>query len=224
MLRLEHFNQLALRKLVNQPATGAELSAQVAKLVRSSIPYVSILFDLFYYCNSFILLFLYRSALRDEEMLEDRNVSQVLHWAAEEGRIQRLEQLVRPEMAFLWSQPQDLTGVVNKIDPIMARKLIEAVINKCLYSVNITWFILGTIMNKMIDWLQEGGDGAVDRTGASDFIKRLATDSNCKVSNVMKLMRSALSGLKEGPSVGEIIEILGRTVCIRRLHNSLKML
>lgn len=81
--------------------------------------------------------------------------------------------------------------------------------------------ISGDLIERMVDWLQSGGDAPADRTEASDFIRQMAVDSQCKVSDVMKLMRSVLSGLKEGPSVGEIVQILGRTVCIRRLRNSL---
>lgn len=41
MLRLDHFNQLALRNRVRQPHTGAKLTAQLSQLVRQSIPYGS---------------------------------------------------------------------------------------------------------------------------------------------------------------------------------------
>ena len=75
-----------------------------------------------------------------------------------------------------------------------------------------------------MDWLRNRDD--VDKTEASDLIRRIANDykNQFKVSDIMKLMRSALSGLKEGPSVGEIFQILGPKVCLRRLENSLKLI
>jgi len=84
--------------------------------------------------------------------------------------------------------------------------------------------VLGRIVTNVIDWLQDRD--TADKKEVSDFIRKLATDNagSCKVSDVMKLMRSALSGLKEGPSVGEIIQILGPKVCIRRLESSLKFM
>lgn len=65
---------------------------------------------------------LLRVELRDDEMLEEQNVWKVLSWATEESRIHKLDDLVRPEMAFLWSRPQQLVNAASKIDPLKARK------------------------------------------------------------------------------------------------------
>lgn len=84
--------------------------------------------------------------------------------------------------------------------------------------------ISGRIVTSVMDWLQDRD--TADKKEVSDYIRKLAADNaaSCKVSDVMKLMRSVLSGLKEGPSVGEIIQILGPKVCHRRLESSLKLM
>ena len=40
-------------------------------------------------------------------MLKRETLIKVLQWATAEGRVYLLEDLVQPEMRFLWSQPQD---------------------------------------------------------------------------------------------------------------------
>ena len=130
-------------------------------------------------------------------MLEQSNLMRILIWAADEGRIHKLEQLVEPSMEFLWSQPRD--RIASAMEPDRIRRILEPVVNLL------------------------SGD-PLDRNQLNAALRRLAAENGTKFADVMKLMRSSLTGLKEGPSVAEIIDILGPVTCIRRLNTSLGLL
>jgi glutamyl-tRNA synthetase len=133
----------------------------------------------------------------DPQMLEQSNLMRILIWAADEGRIHKLEQLVEPSMEFLWTQPRD--RIASAMEPDRIRRILEPVVN---------------LLN---------GD-PLDRNQLNAALRRLAAENGTKFADVMKLMRSSLTGLKEGPSVAEIIDILGPVTCIRRLNTSLSLL
>ena len=133
----------------------------------------------------------------DSQMLEQSNLMRILVWAADEGRIHKLEQLVEPSMEFLWSQPRD--RIASAMEPDRIRRILEPVVNLL------------------------SGD-PLDRNQLNAALRRLAAENGTKFADVMKLMRSSLTGLKEGPSVAEIIDILGPVTCIRRLNTSLGLL
>ncbi|XP_017107598.2 nondiscriminating glutamyl-tRNA synthetase EARS2, mitochondrial [Drosophila bipectinata] len=52
-------------------------------------------------------------------------------------------------------------------------------------------------------------------------LKNFAQKENIKFPLMMKSLRAALSGLKEGPGVAEMMEILGKTVTLERLREAL---
>lgn len=53
-------------------------------------------------------------------MLENENIYKILHWASFESRIHLLNQLVNPELAFLWIRQQE--RISTKIEINVARK------------------------------------------------------------------------------------------------------
>ncbi|KAM7351546.1 putative glutamate--tRNA ligase, mitochondrial [Cochliomyia hominivorax] len=55
----------------------------------------------------------------------------------------------------------------------------------------------------------------------NNVLKEFSKQENIKFPVLMKYLRSALSGLKEGPGVAEMMEILGQQVVIQRLRNVL---
>jgi len=176
MLRLEHFNRLALVKYLNQAEVDDDMVTSIADIVRQSIT----------------------KSVLDEEMLKRETLIKVLQWATAEGRVYLLEDLVQPEMRFLWSQPQDDLPI--RIQSSQAR----------------------AVLNLIIDWLKQ--QDSLNKTQVVARFREIAVESNLKVGELMKLMRTSLTGLQEGPSVGEIVEILGPQVCIRRLTNSISLL
>jgi len=52
-------------------------------------------------------------------------------------------------------------------------------------------------------------------------LKNFAEAQNIKFPLMMKTLRAALSGLKEGPGVAEMMEILGKSVTLERLKEAL---
>lgn len=134
----------------------------------------------------------------DKEMLQDASLLKVLHWASSEGRIHLLRQLTDPHMGFLWSSQRN--PIISKIDPSTARNVIVRVVE---------------ILNQY---------DRIEKKEVSAMLRQIALEHNLKVNEVMKLMRSSLTGLKEGPPVSEIIEILGPKICSCRLVSSLNLI
>lgn len=58
------------------------------------------------------------------------------------------------------------------------------------------------------------------RDHLNELLKTFADDKQLKYKQFMKSMRMILSGLKEGPGVAEMIEILGKRSTIQRIRNS----
>lgn len=176
MLRLEHFNRLALIKQLNQAEIDEELVANLADIVRRSIT----------------------KSILDEDMLKKESLVKILQWATAEGRVYLLENLVQPDMKFLWTQPQNDLSI--RIPSGQAK----------------------SVLNLVVDWLKE--QDSLNKSQAVARLREIAKESNLKLSEVMKLLRTSLTGLQEGPSIGEIVEILGPQICIRRLSNSIALL
>ncbi|KAH8245971.1 hypothetical protein KR026_001947 [Drosophila bipectinata] len=60
-----------------------------------------------------------------------------------------------------------------------------------------------------------------NKDGLNVRLKNFAQKENIKFPLMMKSLRAALSGLKEGPGVAEMMEILGKTVTLERLREAL---
>lgn len=58
------------------------------------------------------------------------------------------------------------------------------------------------------------------RDHLNDLLKVYADEKQLKYKQFMKSMRGILSGLKEGPGVAEMMEILGKRSTIQRIRNS----
>jgi glutamyl-tRNA synthetase len=56
------------------------------------------------------------------------------------------------------------------------------------------------------------------------LLKNFSTKQQLQFGKLMKLLRIAVSGLKEGPGVAEMMEILGQTSTVARLDHAVMML
>lgn len=56
----------------------------------------------------------------------------------------------------------------------------------------------------------------------NEILKNYADKHQIKFPLMMKTLRGALSGLKEGPGVAEMMEILGKSVVLERLKETIK--
>ncbi|KAM8710876.1 hypothetical protein ACLKA7_017496 [Drosophila subpalustris] len=61
-----------------------------------------------------------------------------------------------------------------------------------------------------------------EKNALNDKLKNYAHQQQLKFPMLMKTLRAALSGLKEGPGVAEMMEILGKTVVLQRLEETIK--
>lgn len=102
-------------------------------------------------------------------------------------RISTLRELVEGNLSFLWILPK-LTKDSQHISPEVLDSLVKA--------------------------LEEQN---FSKTNLNSVLKEFSTKNNLTFANFMKSVRGLLSGLKEGPSVAEMMEILGKQNTIERL-------
>nr|CAD7262931.1 unnamed protein product [Timema shepardi] len=123
--------------------------------------------------------------------LDEDHVRSVLNWG--QDRVHKLGDLVHGDLAFLWVMPSP--------HPIQAREAeVLEEMKQYLVGIPVSQF------NKehLIGWLRE-----------------FAATSYLPFNKQMKLLRQVLSGLKEGPGVAEMMEILGKDNTVARLDKSI---
>jgi len=107
--------------------------------------------------------------------------------------VDRLNDLVSNQLAFIWVAPTDNENrSTNEIQ----------------------------VIKKLKEGLKVQQDLTKDCLKV--FLKDFSSENNIKYSSLMQLVRSILSGLKEGPSVAEMIEILGKENTLLRLQTYIK--
>ncbi|XP_054271527.1 probable glutamate--tRNA ligase, mitochondrial [Macrosteles quadrilineatus] len=106
-------------------------------------------------------------------------------------RITRLGQLAGPNFSYLWVRPP-----VTNISEQQAE-----------------W------VSAVYEHLQATDD--FTQKPLSDSLRVVAKQSKVKVMEVMHLMRMILCGRKEGPAVGEMLEMLGRETSLNRIQATL---
>lgn len=121
--------------------------------------------------------------------LDDENILSTLKWA--KNRITKLTDLVSPDMAFLWIVPP-LTQISKDLKHIdIAQSLNEKLAE-----------IEGSNFNK--DFL-------------NNYLRNYSKKNAIPFPELMKTLRALLSGLKEGPGVAEMMEILGKERTMERI-------
>ena len=102
-------------------------------------------------------------------------------------RIQSTLDIVRPELKFLWQRPADFNDYEFRLNKKETQDIIEI----------FTSFTEFKMLQKEI--------------------RQFCKSSNLKFPTVMTELRVMLTGLTEGPSVKEIIEVLGKEEALQRL-------
>ncbi|KAF7284175.1 hypothetical protein GWI33_022426 [Rhynchophorus ferrugineus] len=102
-------------------------------------------------------------------------------------RTHKLSDLFTKNLEFIWFQPSSVN--------------IEKNITKALVVLKI----------------QLANEEDLNKDKISVILKRVSKENNLKYSSFMKDLRLILSGLKEGPSVAEMMDILGKEDSIRRI-------
>ncbi|KAI4498661.1 hypothetical protein M0802_006128 [Mischocyttarus mexicanus] len=126
--------------------------------------------------------------------LDEDYIISTLNWA--QNRINKLSDLVKTDLAFIWIVPSSLPDIISPefIDAIknLNEKLTETDENDLLMDI------------------------------LKPYLKELAEKNGIPFPNLMKTLRKILSGLESGPSVIEIIEILGKNETQLRLKRYLQ--
>ncbi|XP_042096222.1 probable glutamate--tRNA ligase, mitochondrial isoform X1 [Ovis aries] len=122
--------------------------------------------------------------LQDREVLDPAYVERII--LLRQGHICRLQDLVSPAYSYLWTRPAvgraQLGAISEKVD-IIAKRVLGLLEGP---GTNLTQDVLNGELKKLSDGLE-----------------------GIKHSNVMKLLRVALSGQQQGPPVAEMMVSLG---------------
>lgn len=105
------------------------------------------------------------------------------------NRIHRLEDLFLKDLQFIW--------IIPTTTEVLEQNQLTAIIT------------LAKTFSEQEVW---------DKESATQFLKSFAKENNIKYNILMKSLRTVLSGLKEGPSVAEMIEILGKQNTLQRMQ------
>ncbi|XP_067669209.1 nondiscriminating glutamyl-tRNA synthetase EARS2, mitochondrial-like [Haliotis asinina] len=138
-------------------------------------------------------------ALRDQ-ILSSEYIGNILDCAFEEGRIMKPKDLLKSDWRFLWSAPQTETVQDLKSASIDVTHLLEC----CCHRLSV-------IRGFDVDHLQKE-------------LQDLARGQGHSARPVMHSLRQALSGLKEGPRVVDMMMALGRDHTVQRLKHTLHIL
>ncbi|XP_040892790.1 probable glutamate--tRNA ligase, mitochondrial [Toxotes jaculatrix] len=126
----------------------------------------------------------YAAEIQDEEVLREDYIRRVLH--LRKGHISSLKELVGPGYSYLWVRPS------------FSSQQVAALTSEARH--------IASLVLKLIE--ERGEELAVDQL--SKDLKTLAKQTKAtKYREVMKLLRLALSGLQQGPSVAEMMVSLG---------------
>ncbi|KZC09481.1 putative glutamate--tRNA ligase, mitochondrial [Dufourea novaeangliae] len=122
--------------------------------------------------------------------LDEHHILSILKWGC--ARISKLSDLVSPQLAFLWTIPLTTPNVTElgclDVLKILSMKLIEIDIQ----NFNKAWI--------------------------NSYLYELAEEHEIPIPTLMNVLRDILSGLKEGPPVAEMIEILGKDSTLLRIN------
>ncbi|KAI9586922.1 probable glutamate--tRNA ligase, mitochondrial isoform X1 [Glossina fuscipes] len=129
--------------------------------------------------------------------LNSSHIKNVLQWSSQ--RLTSLQDLTSPQLSFLWIKPsvfhsKELKEVHNS--ELLLDQLME--LHNMLKSADFT------------------------KENLKKLLKNFAKQKNVKFPLFMKVLRTSLSGLNDGPGVAEMMNILGKQVTLQRLEDSVK--
>nr|XP_046228031.1 probable glutamate--tRNA ligase, mitochondrial [Scatophagus argus] len=138
----------------------------------------------------------YTAEIQDKEVLHEDYIRRVLH--LRKGHISSLKELLSPTYSYLWVRPS------------LSSQQVAALTAEAHHIVSSVLRLIA----------EQGEELRVDKL--SKDLKSLAKQTKAsKYSDVMKLLRLALSGLQQGPSVAEMMVSLGSAEISRRLQRLL---
>ena len=132
--------------------------------------------------------------------IDDDTLLKRLQWLVKEGRISKLSDISESkDLLFLWFEPSLYPSYGNGVNASIIKEVIEA-LKTC-----------------------EGEKEVLLPSELSNKVRSVAKrhkKNGLKVSELMAGIRLALSGLQEGPPVGEMLDNLGLNTAIYRLERA----
>ncbi|KAH0953587.1 hypothetical protein HN011_012437 [Eciton burchellii] len=129
---------------------------------------------------------------KDDEslQLDDHHIIITLKWA--QTRISKLHDLVQKDFEFLWIVPTSMPDIEQP---------------ECSYAIKLLNVELAEMdaSNYKTDWM-------------ISYLKDFAKKTKVPFTTLMKILRNVLSGVKAGPPVAEMMEILGKDRTLLRLR------
>ncbi|XP_032664901.1 probable glutamate--tRNA ligase, mitochondrial [Odontomachus brunneus] len=122
--------------------------------------------------------------------IDDYHIITTLKWA--QNRISTFNDLVKTDLAFLWIVPVSAPSI-NQNECSDAIKLLNAELAEM------------DVNNYKTDWI-------------GPYLKEFANKKGIPFAALMKILRSILGGVKDGPPVAEMMEILGKDRTLLRLR------
>ncbi|PNF34523.1 hypothetical protein B7P43_G10725 [Cryptotermes secundus] len=142
----------------------------------------------------------YKDRLENHNLLlQDDHIMSVLRWS--QDRITKLTDLVNSNLAFLWVTPS-----VHTLEDITSHSSNLGVLED-----------IRLCLSKLLE-------AEFRREHLKTLLNAFSTEKQLPFSKLMKLLRSAISGLKEGPGVAEMMEILGQTGTLARLDHAVTVM
>lgn len=130
-----------------------------------------------------------------KEDLTTEYLEQIIQWS--QDRIHKIEDLINSDFEFLWFLPQHIDLGDVKISDILN------ILQSCKNCVqNMEQF---------------------EQSNISTEMKTLSKEHKIKFSEFMKFLRICFTGFKEGPSIGEIMTVLGKSKTIERLEHTIQL-
>ena len=129
------------------------------------------------------------SNIKNEQYNEDR-LKDILLWS--QTKITTLKDLVSDEFNYIWRAPENLTLKDNFLDRKQVAEILELI----------------SISEEPLK-----GEKVIKQ------LRKLCKKQQWPFSQTMKSIRFVLSGKVEGPPIGELLQVLGKTDVIQRLGN-----
>ncbi|XP_048746328.2 probable glutamate--tRNA ligase, mitochondrial [Ostrea edulis] len=129
--------------------------------------------------------------------LDKEHVASILQWSLRENRINKVADLTEPEWDFLWNTPS-----TTQIQELCENSYlnVSALLQDCC-----------TAVNQMSDFTE---------SSLKKSLSVIAEERGIKLKVLLYNLRVSLSGLKVGPPVIEMMNILGRNTTLSRLKHA----
>lgn len=145
-----------------------------------------------------------RYSLSPEQLdLDDDHIFNVLKWGAK--RVNSINDLLEGELSFLWVLPKLTKDTETELNEGKHHVLIA-------YDCYILFFL--DVIDSLVNELK---DKNFSSKNLQLILKEFSSENKLTFSNFMRNLRAMLSGLKEGPSVAEMMEILGKESTLERI-------